>query len=388
MALATAAEKKMLEKRGPAPLSYELEPRANSNGILLSGREWVIVGLFALGLVLLAPTLWKRYETFQPDADYRMPFDLNNDYWLYDRYAHLAADNHEFLVLGDSVVWGRYVKPAQTLSHYLNELAGKERFANLGLNGAHPVALVGLVKHYGEAIAGKKVVLHYNPLWMKDPSADLQEKDSQLNHPDLVPQFFPSIPSNKASASDKIGRVVDRNVPFAGWNSHLQQAYFGRGPGDDPGPFNPMSIPRWTLEHAYANPVRQLTRGLPPPDDTLHEDPVTWTVRGIKVQRLPWVAPADSLEWSYFQRAVDLLQARGNRVFVVVGPFNEHALTKPNRQDYERIKKGLESWLQERNIPHVFPALLPSDTFADLSHPLSAGYQILARELSKNEFFR
>ena len=236
--------------------------------------------------------------------------------------------------------------------------------------------------------AGKKVVLHYNPLWMKDPSADLQEKDSQLNHPDLVPQFFPSIPSNKASASDKIGRVVDRNVPFAGWNSHLQQAYFGRGPGDDPGPFNPMSIPRWTLEHAYANPVRQLTRGLPPPDDTLHEDPVTWTVRGIKVQRLPWVAPADSLEWSYFQRAVDLLQARGNRVFVVVGPFNEHALTKPNRQDYERIKKGLESWLQERNIPHVFPALLPSDTFADLSHPLSAGYQILARELSKNEFFR
>jgi hypothetical protein len=373
----TAAEKKMLEKRGPAPLSYELEPRANSNGILLSGREWIIVGLFALALVILAPSLWKRFEAFHPGADYRMPFDLNNDYWLYDRYASLAAGEHDTLVIGDSVIWGRYVTPSQTLSHYLNDLAGKDRFANLGLNGADPVALKGLVEYYGRGITGKNVVLHYNPLWMHSPTADLQEPDSRLSHPDLVPQFFPSLPSNKANASTRIGRVIDRNVPFTGWTNHLQQAYF-----------NQMSIPRWTLEHPYEDPLSQLDQGLPPSDDTLHEEPITWMARGIKVQGLPWVAPADSLQWHYFQRTVEILQARQNRLFVLVGPFNEHVLNEASHQKYQLIKHELEAWLKERGIDHLVAAGLPSETYADLSHPLSSGYQLLAREVYKNEFFR
>src|SRR5439155_26603914 len=138
--------------------------------------------------------------------------------------------------------WGRYVTRPQTLSHYLNELAGKQRLANLGLNGAHPVALAGLLEYYGTGIAGKKVLLHYNPLWMGSPTTDLQEKDSPLNHPDLLPQFIPirvhwsnssllpqfvpPIPANKAEASQKIGRLIDRNVPFTAWTNHLQQAYF------------------------------------------------------------------------------------------------------------------------------------------------------------------
>ena len=182
------------------------------------------------------------------------------------------------VVLGDSVVWGRYVTRPQTLSHYLNELAGKQRFANLGLNGAHPVALAGLLEYYGTGIAGKKVLLHYNPLWMGSPTTDLQEKDSPLNHPDLLPQFIPirvhwsnssllpqfvpPIPANKAEASQKIGRLIDRNVPFTAWTNHLQQAYFDQ-----------TSIPRWTLEHPYANPSRQVTHGLPPSDPSGSCDP-------------------------------------------------------------------------------------------------------------------
>jgi hypothetical protein len=372
-----AAEKKMLEKRGPAPLSYEMQPRANSNGVLLTGREWIVASLFAVAVVLLGPTLWKRFEAFQPEADYRMPFDLNNDYWLYDRYTRLAAGEHDIAVVGDSVIWGRYVTPSQTLSHYLNELAGKERFVNFGLNGSDPVTLKGLLEYYGRGISGKKVLLHYNPLWMHSRTADLQEPDSRLSHPDLVPQFFPSLSSNKANASTKIGRVIDRNVPFTGWTNHLQQAYF-----------NQTSIPDWTLEHPYENPIGQLKQGLPPSDDTLHEEPITWTTRGIKVQSLPWVAPADSLQWQFFQRAVDILQARRNRVFVVVGPFNEHALNKSNRQDFQHIKQELQGWLQQRGISHLVASVLPSDTYADLSHPLSSGYRLLAQELYKNEFFR
>ena len=92
-------------------------------------------------IVVFAPSLWKRVETFALEPDYRMPHDLSNDYWLYERFAGLAADHYDTLLIGDSVVWGEYVTRQETLSHYLNELAGQERYANLGLDGAHPLAL-------------------------------------------------------------------------------------------------------------------------------------------------------------------------------------------------------------------------------------------------------
>jgi len=131
-----------------------------------------------------------------------------------------------------------------------------------------------------------------------------------------------------------------------------------------------------------------VTHGLPQSDDTLRDEPVTWIVRGIKKHRLPWVDPAVSLQWRYFQRAVATLQARGNRVFVLVGPFNEHALTERSRQDYQKVKQALEAWLQERGIAHLMPSVLPSEMYADDSHPLSAGYQRLARQLLENDWFR
>ena len=82
-------------------------------------------------------------ETFRSDPDYRIPHDLSNDYWLYDRDTRAAARQNEILLIGDSVIWGEYVTRQETLAHYLNELAGKERYANLGLDGAHPLALAG-----------------------------------------------------------------------------------------------------------------------------------------------------------------------------------------------------------------------------------------------------
>src|SRR5271166_6023688 len=96
-----------------------------SNVVRLSLREWAAVGVCALIFVLAAPKLWERYEAFQPDPDYRMPYDLSSDYWLYDRYTRAAAQTYEWLAIGDSVVWGQYVRREQTLTHYLNELEGR-----------------------------------------------------------------------------------------------------------------------------------------------------------------------------------------------------------------------------------------------------------------------
>ena len=111
-------------------------------------------------------------------------------------------------MLGDSVVWGYYVSADQTLSHYLSELSGGRRFANLGVDQVHPVAMAGLVEHYGRAMAGKRVLLHYNPLWMSSDERDLETAKEVGNHSRLIPQFFPGIPSYHEPLEGRLG--VDR----------------------------------------------------------------------------------------------------------------------------------------------------------------------------------
>ena len=150
------------------------EPIAFSNSIRLSAGQWLGIGLFAVMFALVVPTLWERVEPFSLEPDYRTPHELSNDYWLYARYARLAAEQYDAVIIGDSVVWGEYVTPEGTLSHYLNKDVGQARYANLGLGGAHQLALSGLVEHYARAIENKIVVLQCNPLWMASRKLDLQ----------------------------------------------------------------------------------------------------------------------------------------------------------------------------------------------------------------------
>ena len=366
----------------PEPITTEslppaYKPVAFSNSVRLTGREWLGVGLFAVLLVLLAPSLWKLVEPFEPGPDYRMPYELSNDYWHYDRWSSLAAAQNDVLVIGDSVVWGPYVAPGDTLSSHL-AAASNRRFANLGLNGAHPVALAGLLEYYAGGVKGKAVLLQCNPLWMTSAVQDLQEEaQAPFNHPRLVPQFSPRIPRYKADVTTRLGNAIARQASFTGWTDHLQAAYFEEA-----------SMPKWTLEHPYENPLRQLAHGLPTPQDQPREEPVPWFTRGIKPQEMEWVDPATSLQWQGFRRAVAILQERGNRVFVLVGPYNEHILKEASRQRYQEVKQTIVSWLQENNIPYLAPPVLERELYGDASHPLAGGYQILARQLLEQYFFQ
>jgi len=343
-----------------------------SNAMRLTGRQLAGLGLFAAAIVLLVPPAWKWLEPMECGADYRIPYRLSNDYWLFERIARDAAGRCDTLLLGDSVVWGQYVRPGQTLSHHLGELAGREGFANLGVDGMHPVALAGLVDHHGGAIAGKRVVLHCNPLWMSSAKHDLRGEDEfRFNHPALVPQFAPRIPCYREEVSRRIGFVVGRNVSFLGWANHLQQAYFGQ-----------TSIPEWTLEHPYDNPAGAVTLRLPSPaDDTLRHRPRPWMEQGILPQDFAWVDLEGSFQWRSFRRALEILRARGNSVFVVVGPFNEHLLTETGRAGHARIRDGIVAWLKANGVEHDAPPALPSERYADASHPLAEGYRLLARRL-------
>jgi hypothetical protein len=358
----------------------EKEEPTRSNAFTLTRRQWVGIALFAAALYWLAPVAWRRIEPLDLKPDYRLPYELNNDYWLWSRVAAQQSATHDTVVLGDSVVWGVYVKPGETLSHYLNAQEGRDRYANLGINGAQPVALAGLVEYYGGAIRNKRVLVQCNPLWMNSPKRDLREDaEYPFFHPALTPQFVPSIPCYRETASNRIGKILDRNSSFHGWSMHLQYAYFGEGE-------TPRTIPKWTLEHPTENPLKAVTCRLPAPADHGKEEPISWIEHGITKENMPWVDLAGSLQWKSFLRTVDLLQQRGNTVMVLVGPFNEHLLKDASREKYRALKREIEGVLKEKGIPFLAPDPLPSEFYGDASHPLSAGYALLAKQLVAEGF--
>ena len=356
-----------------------------SNLVRLSPREWLVAGWIVGVVLLVLPLLWPSVEAVATRR-YRIPYRLSSDYWVLSRY-RARAWTGDTLVVGDSVVWGHYVGRLQTLSGALNlsdplgdRPGGIRGYLNLGVDGIHPAALEGLVRHYGKGIADTKVILHCNLLWMSSKRHDLQlRKEFAFNHPRLVPQFWPRIPCYAASFEERLGIAIGRVVPFMSWADHLRIAYFD---GRD--------IPSWTLDHPYSNPVRNLARDLPSPDEPPSPKPDArpWTEKGVLPFDAKWVGLETSFQWAAFRRTVELLERRRNRVFVLVGPFNEHMLTDQSRAVYQERKRQVEAWLQANGTPCFVPPPLPSELYADASHPLADGYALLAEELLENPAFR
>jgi hypothetical protein len=364
------------------------------NEVRLNARQWTAALGILLAIVLLTPPLWDKLERFETGPDYRIPYALSKDYWLYERRAAQLAPTN-IVVLGDSVVWGEYVLPDGTLSHFLSREAGQpDRFVNAGVNGLFPLALKGLVNYYGRPLHGHKVLLHCNPLWMSSPKADLQTvKEEQFNHSRLVPQFSPRIPCYKADFNERFGAVVERNVPLVEWANHVQNAYFSQ-----------KSILNWTLEddggdpprypNSYKNPLAQITLRVP---SAPKEDPdrgpkrprhKPWSDNGKGTARFDWVNLDTSLQWAAFQRLTQLLRARGDDVLVVVGPFNEHMMAEENRPAYRVLRDGIADRLAKNRVLCLVPEPLPTALYADASHPLTEGYQLLAQRLYGDATFQ
>lgn len=349
----------------------QAEPTFSSNAVRLSLREWAVTALVIIAALCAMPWLWRRAEDFAPGPDYRVPYKLANDYWMFERLSHSAATEDKILVVGDSVIWGQYVESTGTLTHFLNETADVARYANLGVDGSHPAALAGLLRYHGGAIRDRDVILHCNLLWMSSPRHDLQEtKAFRFNHPDLVPQFFPNIPCYEKSVDERLGIVIERYVPLFTWVNHLQIAYFGNA-----------AFPPWTLEHPYGNPLTALRAELPMESPSPHENPQPWTDAGISPQNLPWIMPSDSFQWQCFMDALSTLRDRGNRITVVLGPFNEHLLTPESRERYTTLKADAAARIEAVGIECIVASLLDSELYADASHPLAAGYKQMAEDL-------
>ena len=83
-----------------APVAMGKEIPFGVNEVRLDARQWaatvVIVGL----ILLLTPWLWERLERFDTGRDYRIPYQLSKDYWLYGRRLSQVTGHEHILVLG------------------------------------------------------------------------------------------------------------------------------------------------------------------------------------------------------------------------------------------------------------------------------------------------
>jgi hypothetical protein len=213
---------------------------------------------------------------------------------------------------------------------------------------------------------------------MSSADRDLRtDKEIAFNHPRLVPQFAPRIPCYKAPAEERMGIVIDHHLPPRAWVHHLRVTNF-----------NGLDVHSWTLENPSANPFAKISLKTTPPKDAPHSPPIPWTDRGIQPQDIPWIDLDTSLQWRAFRRTAELLRDRGNSVFVIIGPFNEHMLTDESRERYRAMSRKVETWLDAQKTPYYAATLLPSDEYADASHPLATGYERLAADLHDDREFQ
>lgn len=357
-----------------------------SNALRLTGRQWLIVGVLALTAAIAVPAFWPAAEPLETGGDYRLPYALHEDYYLIARWCRRAGRTHDAIALGDSVVWGEYVRPGRTLSAALNRRAGRDAVANLGLNGLHPVALAGLVQHDGAGLDGRKVLLVLNPMWMRSGRTDLSEAPARggetapVNQPGLLPQLWPPVPGYTAPWPQRIRTVIARGLPLLPWRDHIALAYY-RG----------LGTPDWTARHPYRWPFEPVDLRLPAPADAPHSQALPWHQRGIEpltVAQAPWLPPDESLQWTFVGHTLNALAARNANVFVVLSPLNVHMLEESSRDRYERVHAAFKERLAEAGVAHHALETLPSALYADLSHPLAAGYDRWADELWADPAFR
>ena len=343
---------------------------ANSNGTVLSPLELILtLAAVAVAVCVALPAwYWHKVEIKTP-KDFRLAYTSRDDYELYSRVVGKLCEDHDTLFLGDSVVWGMYVKNEHTLPALINRELGRDAVANIAVDGLHPVAMETLMSRYGGAIRGKRVYLYWNPLWMNTPLYDLTgEGDFSINHPRLLPQFDLSMKSYCPGFRDRCQASLERLVPFYGWLHHLRVVSFDNG-----------DFKKHLVRHPDENPAKRLHREFEPVEEGHADSRFDWKSSGIKPQDWPWVELDASRQWRAFLATAELLRGRGNEVVVAVGTINPHMQTPTSLERCRKLRAAAMEELTKRGFATVDLPELPSEEYADASHPLAAGYRRLAK---------
>jgi len=338
----------------------------------LSVREWLAVLVGVGGLLIVLPMLALRNRASVVESDYRIPYSLSQRYNLYQYYTTLSSRQYPALVLGDSVVWGQCALRNHTLSHYLNEEAQASKFANAGLDAMHPIALEGLLEFHAPGVVNRTVLLHFNPLWfMSEGQAPAPSGEPLRNRPSLVPRLSADLLAHRRLAAEAAWSRIARSGP---WKRCIDRILESQ-----------LDVLAWSIRHPYESPLKALASPLPPSEDTFGPRLIPWNHGSTAVAReCSWPEPRGHDQWQAFERIIDRLEDRGNRVLVLVGPLNEHMLNPAARESYRLFRSSVVERLRARGVDSYVPPLLSPELYADICHPLSGGYAELSKLLSRD----
>jgi len=360
----------------PGENANHTQPDTVAPEVYLGPKEWGVLLAVLAAVLLLGPVFWRWGETFNIGEDFRLDEAYRDDYWLQEQWIRRACREDLLLVIGDSVVWGRFVDDEHTLPARLNAAAGENRFANLGIDGLHWVGLYGLLEHYGAAIRDRRVLLYWNPIWWSRPAADLSlPREQPVHHPRLLPQWG-EVPSYHAGFIEKVGVNLEQNLDFLQLLQHWRRYYLEN-----------RSLAEWLVEYPLSNPLERFSLVLHPMARADRENNRYLPGREIPPQDWPWVMPGQSLQWKYLRKCVTLLQERGNGVALLAGPLNQAVLTPASRERYREFRRDVLERFEENGYVYFVAPELPERWFADASHPLAAGYESMAQDLWGRERF-
>lgn len=341
-------------------------------GLELSLREWLVVGLLITSLLAAAPSIPFRPKTPVVEPNYRIPYPLSRRYDLYKRYTTLAAAQTPTLLVGDSVIWGQCAKRNETLAAHLNQQAHQPRFANAGLDGMNPVALHELLLYHAPGIEKSRVLLQFDPLWMMIEELSAHDvREALYNRPDLIPRLAANFTGPFKEAVSASWSKITEHSPLGGWGDRLADTK--------------LDFLAWSLDHPYESPLRAISSTLPPSDDTSHLRLIPWNSTPATPIKVGWLELSTSVQWQAFRNILTLLEQRGNKVLVVLGPMNEHAMEQHTLEVYLQLKADMAAELRARGVRCLVATVLPSSHYADICHPLGAGYAEFAKELLEKE---
>lgn len=328
-----------------------------------------VIIIMATGLPVIFPLTGDTVFT----SDYRLPYYLGEDYFLYKKYAGSVAAYNTIPVIGDSVIWGHYTSDNDTLTAQLNRRQNIAEFSNMGIDGIHPAVLYGLAENYCKAFTNKKIIVGINLLWMSSARHDLTGgKNSEINHRGLLPQFTEVIPAYAPSFEERISFAIKRKVPFFLWVEHLRLTGF-RG----------KNLYRWSMENPGVSPLLFFL-----PEKKEYDIPAPMDASKFPRQDVQWIAADKSLQWRYTLKTLSLLKEQGNDILAVVTPFNIYMLTEESAKQHELIVNSIRDNLASEGITAVIPEIPPKEEFADSSHPTGKGYKTIAENLLENSGFR
>ncbi len=353
---------------------------SSSDGLILSLKEWAAVAIL---LVVSCTSIyfgWFRWERFAPGADYRLPCwaERMSDYWSFTRWCRYASPQYKVFMLGDSVTWGQEVRHDETISHYLNKRSAKPTFANMGIDGLHMAGMRGLVKHHGQYLEGKHVLLQFNPIWFQDKKADFQVK-TWLSHPRLLPQFDSRIVYNRHDLNKRLGYYIENKIPLFSLVHHVMVNNFDN-----------KSVEKWVMKNPYENPLGAITFQAAPVPAESEGESLSWLDKNYGLRDYPWLPLSQSVQWDCFEGLIEELRDRRAKPFVMLGPYNPYIFTPGSLARLRANLAEVKTWLDRNDVPYyeVSDNVLPSETFADgAGHLLKDGHDILAAALLKNAEF-